>query len=730
MSKPIEVAVIGGGCASITAAFELTKPEHEGKYSVTVYQQGWRIGGKGASGRGADDRIEEHGLHIWMGFYDNAFRVMRECYEELGRDPAEHRIATCDDAFFEGSQVGVTERMTDEEWNVWTTCFPSTKGRPGDPLTDNSPFSVASYLSHAVKLVATLLKAAAQEPGGSDDEKEEERPRLRDAAGLLGQFRRLLGYAQLGTLAGLVEALQALESVLGWLGRNPKRGGAEGSLLADLVHKLSAGIRGFAERRFAKDAERRRLWEVIDLMLTIVRGSIREGLMTHPDGFDAIDHYDFREWLEKHGASPATTDCAFVRAVAYDLIFAYEDGDTDRPSTSAAQALRGGMRMFFGYRGALFWRMTSGMGDIVFTPFYEVLRKRGVKFEFFHRLENVKLADPATLEPGERPYVEALEFDVQAKVRGGAEYEPLVDVRGLPCWPAEPDWKQLVGGRRMKEAGVDFESFWDKEKKSRKTLRVTKDFDFVVLGLGLGAVPYVCSELVERDARWRRMVERVKTVNTQAFQLWMHPTMEELGYTGPQEVTVSGFVEPFDTWAAMPHLLSEESWPEDRKPRSLAYFCNVFPTPPGALDREDTSYPLKRLAEARENAVDFLNRDVHRLWSDAASPKGGFRWQVLVEGPGGGSAAKKRSGSARLDSQFWTANVNPTDRYVLSLPGTAKDRISPLDNTYDNLTVAGDWTACGHVAGCVEAAVMSGRLAAHSISQQPPLEDIVAYDHP
>jgi hypothetical protein len=88
------------------------------------------------------------------------------------------------------------------------------------------------------------------------------------------------------------------------------------------------------------------------------------------------------------------------------------------------------------------------------------------------------------------------------------------------------------------------------------------------------------------------------------------------------------------------------------------------------------------------------------------------------------------SAESRFDSQFWTANVNPSDRYVLALPGSMKYRISPLDNTYDNLTIAGDWTECGFNEGCVEAATMSGRLAAHAISQSPPLKDIVGYDHP
>src|SRR5512143_378081 len=97
--KPIEVAIVGGGCAAVTAAFELTRPEHRGKYHVTLYQLGWRLGGKGASGRGPADRSEEHGLHVWLGFYENAFRLLRECYGELDRQPGARRFAGWQDAF-------------------------------------------------------------------------------------------------------------------------------------------------------------------------------------------------------------------------------------------------------------------------------------------------------------------------------------------------------------------------------------------------------------------------------------------------------------------------------------------------------------------------------------------------------------------------------------------------------------------------------------------------------
>jgi uncharacterized protein with NAD-binding domain and iron-sulfur cluster len=66
----------------LAAAYWLTAtPELRDRYSVTVYTRGWRLGGKGASGRNSAeaDRIEEHGIHIWMGMYVNAFRTFREC---------------------------------------------------------------------------------------------------------------------------------------------------------------------------------------------------------------------------------------------------------------------------------------------------------------------------------------------------------------------------------------------------------------------------------------------------------------------------------------------------------------------------------------------------------------------------------------------------------------------------------------------------------------------------
>ncbi|HJQ84093.1 MAG TPA: FAD-dependent oxidoreductase [Candidatus Binatia bacterium] len=694
--RPIRVAIVGGGCAGVTTAFELTRPEHRGRYEVTVYQVGWRLGGKGASGRGPAGRIEEHGLHLWMGFYENAFRLMRECYAELGRDPRTCPIATWEDAFEPAPLVGVADRGPDGRWQPWFAEIPPTPGLPGDPLPGGVRWTVTEYVGRVVTLLRTLVGSL----GASLPEGDGVGP---DA--VLPRALRLLRYGELATLAALAEAIALLDTMLGSLSSYPE------NVVLRVLDAFGVNARKQIDARAAEDVELRRLWTIVDLTLATLRGIVRFHLPTDPRGFDAIDDYDCREWLLLNGASEQSVESGYLRGL-YDLGFSYEDGDPARPRIAAGQALRSMVRAFFTYRGAFFWRMRAGMGDVVFAPFYEALRRRGVRFAFFHRLENVRLGR------GEPPYVDALDFDVQAEVRGDA-YEPLVDVGGLPCWPSAPDWTQLVDGEQLRTEGRDFESFWDRRRTRPRTLRVGDDFDLVVLAVGLGAVPHVCRELVARDARWRTMVERVKTVATQAFQVWLAADMAALGWPGPA-ISVSGFVEPFDTWADMRHLIVREGW--TNPPRALAYFCNVLADDDGAAAPD---YPARQRERVRRNAVRFLDEDVRHLWPRAATPAG-FRWDLLVAPEDGGGG----TGAARFASQFWTANVNPSDRYALSLPGTSALRISPLDPTYDNLTVAGDWTSCGFNAGCVEAAVMSGRLAAHAIARAPALEDIVGFDHP
>src|SRR5271163_509617 len=89
---PIRIAIFGGGSSACSTAFWLSStPALRERYKVTLWTRGWRLGGKGASGRdaAAGQRIQEHGLHIWLGFYQNAFRTMRSAFEALQPPPTD-----------------------------------------------------------------------------------------------------------------------------------------------------------------------------------------------------------------------------------------------------------------------------------------------------------------------------------------------------------------------------------------------------------------------------------------------------------------------------------------------------------------------------------------------------------------------------------------------------------------------------------------------------------------
>lgn len=693
----------------MTTAFELTRPELEGRYQVTVYQQGFRLGGKGASSRGPAGRIEEHGLHVWLGFYENAFRLMRECYAELARDAERVPIASWRDAFEPSSHVGIADWSAQAGWVPWTAVFPPLPGEPGDDFTRDNPYTVTGYIVRMLEVLRALLAAATQQV---DDSGEQPSPAP------LQKLASWLRYGRLAALAGASEVVMLLDKL------------AQGKLqeaqapLSALLERLQSVL--VAERvRLTEGADdARRVWEVIDLVLAIFRGLVQGGTFMDPRGLDALDEHDIRDWLRRWGASEASLASGFVRGL-YDLAFAFEGGDITKPGIAAGQALRGALRFFFTYRGSFFWKMRAGMGEVVFAPLYEVLARRGVRFEFFHRLENVRLS------AGSEPHVAALELDVQARVLTG-QYAPLVDVGGLPCFPHEPNFEQLEDGERLRADACDFESFWDRRRVAQKVLEVGRDFDFVVLGVGIGVVPHVCSEILARDARWRDMCEHVKTVATQAGQAWLAEDLPSLGWPLPS-VTLSGFVEPFDTWADMSHLLSRELWPmAGREPKSLAYFCSVLQDPaelpPRPPPGESLDYVGAKRAEVRVNFARFLAEQVHHLWPKSCSPEGDFRWQLLIAPDA--QLDRTLDGPERIAQQYVSANVSPSDRFTLSLPGSTKFRISPLDATYDNLTIVGDWTACGFNESCVEAAVMSGRLGAHAIARLPRLEAIIGYDHP
>jgi len=135
-----KVIILGGGVSGCSAAYWLTStPELREKYEVTLYQMGWRLGGKGASGRNVAKgfRSEEHGPHIWYGGYENALRMLRDCYQQYfdkheNHGPYTEMIGKSDRvAFLRSHQAGFIKEEGDHQY-VWNWEFPEYKGTDGD----------------------------------------------------------------------------------------------------------------------------------------------------------------------------------------------------------------------------------------------------------------------------------------------------------------------------------------------------------------------------------------------------------------------------------------------------------------------------------------------------------------------------------------------------------------------------------------------------------------------
>jgi hypothetical protein len=68
-----------------------------------------------------------------------------------------------------------------------------------------------------------------------------------------------------------------------------------------------------------------------------------------------------------------------------------------------------------------------------------------------------------------------------------------------------------------------------------------------------------------------------------------------------------------------------------------------------------------------------------------------------------------------LGAQYIRANIDPTERYVLSLPGSSRFRRDAGDSKIDNLYLAGDWVRTSINGGASEAAFEAGAACAKAM---------------
>lgn len=695
-------AVLGGGMGSLSAVFSLTsQPNWQDRYEITVYQHGWRLGGKGATGRRLDQhgRIEEHGYHTLFGFYENTFALLRDCYKAYDRDlslPLSQPFAQSREeeeahpgryGLHREGRFVMLHRIPVGSWHTFSMHFPQTSDQPGSgtPLP-----SLWACIEAGLQVLSGCM-------GYRKGPTAKKAWRSIQKSGLASLLRRW-------------HAGHPLRLMRAWYRLTGSKPGAR--WMVPLMRRIVRRTWASLGPTVTTDWEAHARWTTVDFMCTVLIGLCEDDVFRR--GFSAIDHEEFYEWLTRHATVPEgmtyTLGSIWVQA-AYDSSFAYRDGNATAPPTAkkpmvgtptmgAGTMIRGGWRLMLTYKGSMAWMFQGGTAEVIFSPLYEVLKRRGVRFKFFHRVEDLEVGVDA-----QGAHISAIRMVQQATAKDPAGYNPLVDVKGVPCWPAEPLLDQLVEGEAL--TGCNLESHYEDIPGGRHfCLEKGRDYDRVILGISMGGLPRITQALSKRSVAWKAMVEGVKTVRTQAAQLWTNVSLGTLGWGGPGCALNVG-LQPLDTLVDMHHLLQREQW-GDKPPVSVHYLCSAMADDPAEPTGSAPEYPASQTQKVVDEVQDLLGKIPH-VWKNARASEG-FAWEVL-HGEG--------DGSERLKNQYFRANIDPTERYVLSVPGSAQLRLGAGESDFYNLVLAGDWTRNGLNVGCLEAAVMGGLLAARAISGSP-----------
>jgi uncharacterized protein with NAD-binding domain and iron-sulfur cluster len=655
------VAILGGGAAALAAAFAMSA-RSAGRYDITVYQIGWRLGGKGASSRdpARRSRNEEHGLHVLGGFYHNAFALLRACYAEWAM-AAPTRAVPFDEMFTRQTHCTVMDR-TSTGWRAVDLQLPEDDREPG---VDPSDLDLQAVFLRIMEFLKDWV-APKQIPPPSPE---------KSIAAHMARIYSFLPAAKAQTLV----ALRA----------SPGQTEAFKASLRDLLNLLL-----WLEPGWRPSGREINPFMMGAVALVCAIGMLEDDLFSR--GFDDINDQELGAWLRLHGANDRLIDSATVRA-GYDYAFAYADGQTDpaKPCIAAGVALRAFLRLVFTYHGALFFHMQGGMGEAVFTPLYDVLRARGVKFRFFHRIDRLAL-DAA----GDQ--VETITFRRQAAPKAGETgYDPLIRHGDHWVWPPRPQYGQLADGAQLEAWDDDLECRWAPDRGAApEVLRRGVDFDDVVLGISVGGLKDICDDLIHRHSKWRDMIDSARTIPVAGAQIWSGFDRQSLGWPHTAGLATA-YAQPFATWCDLSILLPRED--DGIVPlQTLHYVCAPYPPETPQNDAPGSPFPAQQAARVESLLSGWLDNNLRGLLPGACDP------------------VTTRPLPAFGVERFIRANASPSDHYVLSPPGSIDKRLRADGcGLVKNLYLAGDWTRTGLDAGAFEAAVMSGLQCARAVTGEP-----------
>lgn len=763
-----KVAVLGGGPSACAAAYWLARQQD--RYEVHMYTQGFRLGGKCAAGRNprADMRIEEHGLHAFLGHYENAFRTMGSVYQTAGLQ-LERDGRPLGGAFEGSNQNGLMVEL-DGKWKYFRTPLKTNDRVPGRvpedaQADDDQDLSIPAKPSMAGmgELMVEAFRHAARQTHAMQVRNAEASRNLAHGVhapenvgvvrGLIDRIReRVNGVGNDVTTALSQEPPELLQFVVryledlaeveigGWLAEGPS-----GPLSP--VLKFCRLVIRILDRNVAKhpgDDEVWYRWMNLSTVLTAIAGIIEDSV-TH---LSQIDHEDAWLWLKRHGLDPrllpeelrdpsegpvegGQRNGSPAMAGVYETLFAHGKDLAEPRELAAGVALRWMFLTALGYAGYPAYLFKYSAPQTMLTPYYKALTESlGVKIHFFHRVTDLVVEGT-----GDERRLAGIKLQRQATVKGDPDaYDPFLpnppahNPTDQPPWPIEPNYDQLVEGDQLRELGINLESPYSPwPGVGEVQLRQGEDFDLCVLGIAIGALPPITRALwspdsPSHDPRWAEMLDKVTIIQTLSMQLWFSVPESKLytvgadvdGYTGEGRGLLTGYVSPEPSLGDETHLIEWEGWQPDNAPKFLAYHTGSLTAvkatdfPPFTMH----TFPVERELWWRGEARQWLE-DNYAAFYDRAPET----WEGFLECLTRPSGAPANADS--LDVQYFNAGSLPSDHYVLSQPQGMAARMGQMESGVADMYLCGDWTRTDLNCGSVEAATQSGMLCARGISGHP-----------
>lgn len=713
-----KIAILGGGMASLSAAYELSDyPGWQDQYEITIYQLGWRLGGKTTTGRGPHDRIEEHGIHILQGWYDTTFRLLRAVYEERqqkGLDPG----SPLQDLFEDGLNRNNTTLLTQFDprqgkWVSWPLIFPETKELPGDsgpqPVWELMQKGLAillefvlgsPYQKHINPISKWILDHFFPADGKSND-------------GCLAFLARPLTKAVDRAEENLPELYKLLVRAFHLSHEPTDRPHEHHRRILLHLEKFIKGVEDGLLGALEKALHLQRLVLALKFGYYMLKGILED--VYDPDteqfNFKAIDQYDFREWLSRQGAPDWVVHSVLVR---FFYTGTFSDLVNDQGGAIAAGTAVQFLLHSVGYKGSFVFQFRYGTGDTMVMPLYQVLKARGINFKFFQKINQVNYDPGGSIEKIDL----ARQVDLSVP-----EYDPVYSTFDqIKAWPSAPLYDQInpAQAAKLRADNIDLEDPWANwQDVEEYSLNRGVDFDEVILGIPVGTLKTICSSIVDQVDAWKQMTTQVKTTPTQSAQLWLLPTLADLGFdpadwglppvNGAANVVV--YQNPMYSWLDSSLVLPNENWPADNKPQFLAYYTGAYvleaPLPPFS----DHAYPALQLGYLKRTFRQWLHDNMAFFWPDVTSipyPTG-LDFSHLV------GQHTDDSPQEKYESQYFRINVRPSDHYTLSVPKSGQHRLKTDASGFDNLFLCGDWIDFGINVGYIDGAIQSGLQAGQAL---------------